>query len=172
MEADTLSKSDSMVLKDVKSIAQYIQQDSFWTAEVAQVDITPQHTYEMIPVLGNQVINLGGADGLDTKFKKLYAFYRQVWSKTGFEKYARVDVQYEGQVVAVKRGVALQSDSAQQYGNGATRDSLYAGIERRERSVAARDSVTTANRHAHTAPARRGQTARPVRNRRPARRAN
>jgi cell division protein FtsQ len=102
---DTMKSTDSAVLQDVKSIAQYVQQDTFWAAQVAQVDITPQHTYEVIPVLGDQVINLGNATDLDTKFRKLYAFYKQVWSKTGFEKYSRVDVQYDGQVVAVKRGM-------------------------------------------------------------------
>ena len=99
-----LTGADSIVAQDVKNIAQFVQQDSFWQAQVGQIDITPQHTYEMIPVLGNQVIKLGGADNLDRKFKRLFAFYKQVWGKAGFEKYEAVNVQYEGQVVAVKRG--------------------------------------------------------------------
>ena len=37
-----LSRPDSLVLNDVKQIAQYIQQDSFLMAQVAQIDITPQ----------------------------------------------------------------------------------------------------------------------------------
>ena len=37
-------------------------------------------------------------------FTKLFVFYKTVWSKTGFEKYAVIDVQYHGQVVAIKRG--------------------------------------------------------------------
>ncbi len=141
-EKKMLTASDSMVLQDVKHIAQYIQQDSFWMAQVAQVDITPQHTYEMIPVLGNQVIVIGNAEGLDKKFKKLFAFYKQVWSKTGFEKYERIDVQYAGQVIAIKRGfITPVTDSAmamQQYSTGlanmhaVVRDTLYAGAERRE----------------------------------------
>jgi cell division protein FtsQ len=117
MERDTLSHNDSAVLQDIKQIAAFIQADSFWMAQVAQVDVTPQHTYQVIPVLGNQVINLGTADELDMKFRKLFAFYRQVWAKTGFEKYEKIDLQYEGQVVAVRKGVALLADSAQQAGS-------------------------------------------------------
>lgn len=99
-----LSKPDSTVLQDVKKIAQYISKDSFWLAQIAQVDITAQGTYEITPVLGNQVIRIGNAENLDTKFAKLLGFYKQVWSKTGFEKYEVIDVQYEGQIVAAKRG--------------------------------------------------------------------
>jgi len=104
-----LSRPDSMALQDVKKIAQYISSDSFWLAQIAQVDITPQHTFEIIPVLGNQLIKIGNAENLDEKFSKLMAFYKQVWSKTGFEKYAVVDVQYTGQVVATKRHAASVS---------------------------------------------------------------
>jgi len=137
-----MNADDSMVVKDVRAIAEFIQQDSFWIAQVAQIDITPQHTYEMIPVLGNQVIRLGNADDIAGKFKRLFAFYKQVWSKAGFEKYAVVDVQYEGEVVAVRRGEeAPAADSAaamQQYAtgfanmSGVVRDSLYASVERRD----------------------------------------
>jgi cell division protein FtsQ len=116
-----LSRPDSMVLMDVKQIAQYILRDSFWMAQVAQVDITPNGTYEMIPVLGDQVIRLGDAKNLDEKFTKLKNFYKQVWAKTGFEKYEIIEVQYDNEVVATKRGAGkLNMDTAkamQQFGN-------------------------------------------------------
>ena len=72
-------------------------------------------------MLGDQVIRLGDADNLDEKFTKLKSFYKQVWAKTGFEKYEMIDVQYDGQVVAVKRGVGkVYMDTAKavkQFGN-------------------------------------------------------
>lgn len=122
-EADKkiLSRPDSLVLMDVKKMAQYIQQDSFLVAQVAQIDITRNGTYEMIPVLGDQVIRLGDAENLDEKFTKLENFYKQVWAKTGFEKYEIIDVQYANQVVATKRGAGkVYMDTAkamQQFGN-------------------------------------------------------
>lgn len=99
-----MTARDSVIASDVKRIAQYIQQDSFFTAQVGQVDIMPNGTYQVIPVIGNQVIKLGNGDDIAGKFSRLYAFYKQVWSKTGFEKYDTVDVQYTGQVVAARRG--------------------------------------------------------------------
>jgi cell division protein FtsQ len=99
-----LSNPDSLLLDDVRKIALYIQQDSFWNAQVSQVVITPQSTFEIIPVAGNQVIQFGKADSLSSKFDRLFSFYKQVWAKAGFEKYETINVQFSGQVVAVKRG--------------------------------------------------------------------
>lgn len=101
-----LSADDSLLLQEVKLMAQTIARDSFWTDLVAQVDISSNHTYQLIPQLGDQVIELGTIDNLDDKLNRLYSFYRQVWAKAGFEKYSKVDVQYAGQVVATRRGVS------------------------------------------------------------------
>lgn len=108
-----LSGADSLLLTEVKTIAQTIARDSFWTDLVSQVDITPQRTYQIIPQLGNQIIILGTAENLDDKLTRLYSFYRQVWAKVGFEKYERIDVQYAGQVVATRKGAGVAvADSA------------------------------------------------------------
>ncbi len=103
-DKEILSKPDSLVLNDIKRLAQYISADSFLNEQTAQVNITQQRTYEITPVIGSQVIRIGNADSLNEKFTKLVAFYKQVFSKVGFEKYSVIDVQYEGQVVAVRRG--------------------------------------------------------------------
>lgn len=99
-----LSKPDSLVLNDVKTLAQYISTDSFLNKQTAQINITQQGTYEITPVVGDQIIRIGNADSLHEKFTKLLAFYKQVFSKVGFEKYSVIDVEYHGQVVAVRKG--------------------------------------------------------------------
>jgi len=124
-----LSKPDSLVMEDVKHIAQYIRQDSFLMAQVAQVDITRQRTYEIIPVIGDQLIKLGNADNLEEKFDKLASFYKQVWAKAGFEKYETIDVQYSGQVVAVRRG------SGKVYMDTAAAVKQFAGIMKEMQAV-------------------------------------
>jgi len=164
-----LTADDSIVVLDVRRMAQYIQQDSFWLAQVGQVDITPQHRYEVIPVLGNQVIKLGNGENLDRKFNRLLAFYKQVWSKAGFEKYETIDVQFEGQVVAAKRGyvapVADTTTAMQRFmaGNttltGVNVDSLRATVPARAGTTPARDTVPTAHRPAAVTPPKRNAPA-------------
>ncbi len=57
--------------------------DPFWMAQVAQIDITAERTFEMTPVVGNHLVKLGNGEDMDKKFHRLMVFYKQVLSKTG-----------------------------------------------------------------------------------------
>jgi cell division protein FtsQ len=98
-----LSRPDSQLLSSAKELAMFIQKDVFWKSQVAQIDITPDG-FEMIPTLGSHVVLLGAGSDLQRKFDRLYSFYKQVWVKVGFEKYEKLDVRFNGQVVATVKG--------------------------------------------------------------------
>ncbi|RYY60584.1 MAG: hypothetical protein EOO12_15150 [Chitinophagaceae bacterium] len=104
---------DSLRAADVKAIAVTVRADEFWKEQIAQVDITPSGAFEAIPVVGNHVIRLGDAQNLNAKLARLLLFYKKVLARTGFDKYAVVDVQYAGQVVGVYRGAVSEVDSLQ-----------------------------------------------------------
>jgi cell division protein FtsQ len=95
---------DSLLLQQIKETALFILNDPFWMAQVAQIDITEKRNFEMIPTVGNHFVRLGSGDNINEKFHRLFIFYREVLSKTGFEKYPVLDVQYDRQVVAVRPG--------------------------------------------------------------------
>lgn len=99
-----LTKPDSVLLTDIKNISSYILNDPFWMAQIDQIDITPERTFEMIPKIGNQIIVFGKADNYQEKFTNLLTFYKQVATKVGWNTYSKINVQYKNQVVAVKRG--------------------------------------------------------------------
>jgi cell division protein FtsQ len=107
-----LSKADTNLLKDVKNISEYILKDSFWMAQIEQVDITAQQSFEMIPKIGNQLIIFGPSENYKEKFNNLLIFYKYVLSKVGWNKYAKVNLTYKGQVVGVRRGAEdIKTDS-------------------------------------------------------------
>ncbi len=56
----------------------------------------------MIPTIGNHTVKLGNSDDIKKKFHRLFVFYQQVLSKTSFDKYSIIDVQYAGQVIGSK----------------------------------------------------------------------
>jgi cell division protein FtsQ len=97
-----LSAKDSILLNDIQKTASFILNDSFWMAQMEQIDITADRTFEMIPTIGNHVVKLGNGDDIEKKFHRLLIFYQQVLSKTSFDKYNTVDVQYTGQVIGSK----------------------------------------------------------------------
>lgn len=100
-------------LDEVKQVAVYVYGHPFWNAQIGQIDITSDGQFELIPVIGSHVIRIGHAEKIDKKLERLYVFYKQVMSRTGFDKYAAVDVSYDGQVVAVKKGPVSAVDSLQ-----------------------------------------------------------
>lgn len=112
-EKKVLTHKDSLLLDDVKTMAQFIFSDPFWMAQVAQIDITTERNFEMIPVVGNHLIRLGNGENVDKKFHRLFVFYKEVLSKTGFAKYKVIDVQYAGQVIALKQTNEAKVDSVQ-----------------------------------------------------------
>jgi len=95
---------DSLLTVQVRQLSAFIRSDSFWMAQIAQLDITPERTFELVPTIGNHIIGFGDGNNYEDKFHRLFVFYKQVLSKTGFDKYSRVDVAYAGQVIGTHKG--------------------------------------------------------------------
>jgi cell division protein FtsQ len=96
---------DSILMEKIKNISAFIRQDSFWTAQVEQVDIDMQRKFVIIPKTGDHVILFGDGEDIERKFARLYIFYRDVLSKVGWNKYSSINVQYKGQVAAGRKDV-------------------------------------------------------------------
>jgi cell division protein FtsQ len=112
-ERKIMTAKDNLLLNDVTTMAKFIYNDPFWMSQAAQIDITPERTFEMIPVVGNHTIKLGNGENIDQKLHRLFVFYRQVLSKTGFDKYKVIDVQYAGQVIGSKQPDNIKVDLVQ-----------------------------------------------------------
>lgn len=107
-----LTAADSVLLLQVRDMAAFIQGNAFWKAQVAQIDISIEKDFEIVPVVGNHIVKLGKGDDIEKKFHRLFVFYREVLSKAGFDAYRTIDVQYAGQVVATK-GTPTKGDIEQ-----------------------------------------------------------
>ena len=100
-------KKDSLLLLHIKNTAQFIKDNPFWRSQVAQVDVVlsdvnGDYEFDMVPLIGNHLVKLGDGEDLKEKFNRLFIFYKEVLSRTGFDKYKTVDVRFAGQVVAGK----------------------------------------------------------------------
>ncbi len=95
---------DSALTAGIRKLSEFIRNDPFWMAQVAQVNITPQRTFELEPEIGNHRVVFGDGNDIEQKFHRLFLFYKEVLSRTGFDKYERIDISYAGQVVALKKG--------------------------------------------------------------------
>ncbi len=81
----------------------YIRKDKFWSSQVQQVDVDKNNEIEIVPLVGNQLIEFGGPENFEEKFRNLKALYEQGFSKTGWQKYCKISLKYKNQVVCTKR---------------------------------------------------------------------
>ena len=77
-----------------------IREDEFWNAQVAQLDIDNKGKITFLPQIGEERIEFGTPDEEEVKLKKLKIFYKEVLPRTGWNKFKRVNLEYEGQIVA------------------------------------------------------------------------
>ena len=100
-----LVNKDSVLLQQVKEVGAYLLKHNFWMAQVEQVNIN-NYEMELIPKLGNHIIQFGEGTNVDAKVNRLLLFYKQIMNKTGWNYYSSLDVRYDKQLVAVRRDSA------------------------------------------------------------------
>ena len=109
---------DSILASGILHLSGFLRRDPFWSAQIAQIDITAEKGFELEPEIGDQRINFGDAGDIDAKFHRLFVFYKDVLSRVGLDKYDRIDVSYAGQVVGrIKGPVQTRYDSLQGISN-------------------------------------------------------
>lgn len=81
------------------SLLQFIENDQFWKAQLAQMQIDGRGRISFLPQVGDHTIEFGKPVEVQQKFKKLLIFYKEVLPVVGWTKYKRVNVEYENQII-------------------------------------------------------------------------
>jgi len=96
-----VNDTPSLIIKGtVVGLVNYLNRNPFWNAQVSQIQMRTDGGFELIPILGRQHIILGDTSRIASKLTNLLAFYKQIQNKIGWDKYERIDLRFEGQVVA------------------------------------------------------------------------
>ncbi len=91
------STADGKGLMDLMKV---IREHEFWNAQIAQLDIDSKMRITILPQVGDERIEFGKPENIDTKFRKLMIFYKEILPRMGWNKYSRVNLEYESQIVA------------------------------------------------------------------------
>ena len=97
-----IPSGDSILLSGILDMGRFLQHDSFWNAQIEQVNILKNYNLELIPLVGKQVILFGQPQRIKEKFRDLLAFYRQVINKTDWETYDTINLSYRGEIVCIR----------------------------------------------------------------------
>lgn len=97
---------DSAFTGQMLAMADFINKSSFWKAQVQQVDISKEHTFTILPSLGDQLIYFGDTSLMEDKFNRLHQYYTKIAAKAGFSRFESLNVQFAGQIVAVNKNAS------------------------------------------------------------------
>ena len=95
-------KITGKTLEDAYTILNYINEDDFLRKNVIGIHIEEEGKYQLKFRLENFVVNLGGVDNLNAKFKNFMAFYAKAARDNSLEDYAIVSLEFNNQVVCTK----------------------------------------------------------------------
>jgi len=108
------SGKDSALNSQVKDLAIFLNRDPFWSGQIQEVHINAAKTFQMTPLIGSQQIEFGDGCDFENKFRRLFIFYKEVITRTGFEKYIAINLAFANQVIATrKQGIISRADSIQ-----------------------------------------------------------
>jgi cell division protein FtsQ len=86
--------------KQLMEMLRIIHADDFWRAQIAELEINNKGQVIFYTQIGDERIEFGKPKNLEIKFKKLMIFYKEILPRVGWNKYNRVNLEYEGQIVA------------------------------------------------------------------------
>lgn len=78
----------------------FINENEFWKAQVAQMDINSHGEITIYPQVTGQLVEFGTPENFAGKFMKLMVFYKEVLPQKGWTRYQKVNLKYDGQVIA------------------------------------------------------------------------
>ena len=83
-------------------LAKFIHDDLFWSEQIEQINVVGPDEIELYPRVGQHIIELGSVDNFQEKLSRLRIFYREGLERVGWNKYKRISLAYDGQVVCTK----------------------------------------------------------------------
>lgn len=93
---------DSLVMQRITGLAQQILSDPFWMAQIEQVNINADKSFELVTQVGDQTIQLGNRNDWAAMLGKLKLVYNRISDDNGWTKYSSIDLQFKDQVICVK----------------------------------------------------------------------
>ena len=96
----TGSITDSYAAEKILPFVKFVQADDFWRAQIEQIHIESDGNVLLVPLVGGFTIELGDFENYRQKLENLNAFYKQVLADNKWDKYSKISLKYNNQIVA------------------------------------------------------------------------
>lgn len=92
-----------LAIGDLYMFALFLLDNDFWNSQIEQIYVSSENEIELIPRVGNHRIVLGTLDNFEEKLDNLKLFYEKAIPKVGWEKYSRINLKFNNQIVCTKK---------------------------------------------------------------------
>jgi cell division protein FtsQ len=92
-----------MARQELLPFVGFIQSERYWRTQVKQIHVTGEGELVLSTLVGNHLIEFGTTRNMEQKFRNLRAFYEQVLAEGNWNKYSRIILKFDNQVIAKKR---------------------------------------------------------------------
>jgi cell division protein FtsQ len=75
----------------------------FWQTQIEQLHVLFDGSLEMVPRVGDHLVYLGAPVNIDDKLSRLLKFYKYGLSVAGWNKYKRISLEFDNQIVCKKK---------------------------------------------------------------------
>lgn len=86
-------------------LVSFIADDDFLKVQIQQINVMNDGEIQMVPLVGDQLVEFGEPEGYRYKFRNLKALYEQGFAETGWGRYEKISLKFENQVVCTKNKV-------------------------------------------------------------------
>lgn len=97
------SISEKFAIEKLLPFVLYVEDDDFWNAQIEQIYVQEDGDVLLTPLVGGHTIELGEVDNYREKLHVMSEFYKQVLAKNNWDKYEKISLKYNNQVVAKRR---------------------------------------------------------------------
>ena len=92
--------SRRMAQEEMFDFVGWLRDNSFWSAQIEQINVNSQMEIELTPRVGSGKILLGKlTDNYPERMQRLYRLYTEGFQKSGWKEYREIDLRYDKQIV-------------------------------------------------------------------------
>ena len=89
--------------KELYELGMFLKKDPFWNAQIQQINVTATKELEFVPRVGDHIIFIGKPGNYEKKFDRLKIFYKKGLNEVGWNKYSRISMEFETQIICTKK---------------------------------------------------------------------
>lgn len=95
--------TDELLANGLMDFVNHINNHKIWKSQLQQIHVLKNEELLLVPRLGRQTIEFGKIDGYETKLRNLMVLYRQEFSKNGWDRYSKISLKYDRQIVCTRK---------------------------------------------------------------------